>query len=123
VSEEATMQLRVDTGGLREGVAALGEVLARLARTRVAEELAPVGSAFRGGETEAGSGPACGAWNARLSALRSRVRATGVALEVSAAGYDAVEEVARRAFTASGPRAPMAARAPRVSGRPRSGPK
>src|SRR4051812_25656593 len=89
MSEEEQMQLRVDTDGLRESAAALEEVLARLDRTRVVEELAPVGWAFRGGETEAVSGLACRGWNARLSALRSTVRATGMALQASASAYDA----------------------------------
>jgi hypothetical protein len=93
------MQFRVETGGLRESAAALEEVLARLERGKVVDEIAPVGSAFRGGETAVASGRACAGWSARLSALRSRVRATGAALDVAAAGYEAVEEVARRAIT------------------------
>lgn len=92
------MQFRVETGGLRESAAAVEEILARLERARVAEEIAPVGSAFRGGATEVASGRACAAWSARLSALRSRVRGAGAALDVAAAGYEAVEEVARRAI-------------------------
>ncbi|GAA2154455.1 hypothetical protein FHX52_1486 [Humibacillus xanthopallidus] len=102
------MQFRVETDGLRESAAAIEEVLARLERVRVADELAPVGSAFRGGESATASGRACAAWNARLSGLRSRVRATGAALDVAAAGYDAVEQVARRALTVPGPQAPTA---------------
>lgn len=92
------MQFRVETGGLRESAAALEEVLARLERVRVADEIAPVGAAFRGGEVAGASGRVCATWSARLSALRSRVRATGAALDVAAAGYEAVEEVARRAI-------------------------
>ena len=94
------MQFRVETGGLRESAAAIEEVLARLERVRVADELAPVGSAFRGSESAAATGRACATWNARLSGLRSSVRSTGAALEAAAEGYEAVEEVARRALTA-----------------------
>ncbi len=92
------MQLRVETAGLREGVAVLEEVLARLERVHVARDLAPVGAALRGGQTPAATSRACAAWGERLSELRWQVRAAGAALDVAAAGYDAVEDVARRAL-------------------------
>jgi hypothetical protein len=102
------MQFRVETGGLRESAAAIEEALARLERVRVADGVGPVGSAFRGGETSASAGQVCTAWSERLSALHWRVRSTGAALEVAAAGYDAVEEVARRALGAPSSLAPEA---------------
>jgi hypothetical protein len=94
------MQFRVETGGLRASAAAIEEVLARLERVRPADELAPVGSAFRGSDTAAATGQACAVWNARLASLGSSVRSTGAALDAAAEGYEAVEEVARRALTA-----------------------
>jgi hypothetical protein len=98
------MRLRVEAGGLRESAAAIEEVLARLERVRVANDLAPVGAAFRGGETAVASRRACTVWNERLSGLRWQARSTGAALELAAAGYEAVEEVARRALGAQGSR-------------------
>jgi hypothetical protein len=94
------MRLRVETGGLRESAAAIEEALARLERVQVARDLASVAAAFRGGETAVATGRACTVWNERLSALRWQVRSTGAALDVAAAGYDTVEEVARRALGA-----------------------
>jgi len=96
------MQFTVETGGLRASTAAVEEALARLERIRVADDLAPTGSAFRGGETAALTGRVCEGWGRRLAALRWQVRATGAALEVAAAGYDVVEEVARRALGSPG---------------------
>ena len=92
------MQFKVETGGLRASVAAVEEALARLERVRVVDDVGLVGAAFRGGETAAASGHVCAVWGRRLAALRWQVRSTGAALEVAAAGYDAVEEVARRAL-------------------------
>ena len=96
------MQFTVETGGLRASVAAVEEALARLERVRVADDLASMGAAFRGGETAALTGQVCTVWGRRLAALRWQVRSTGAALEVAAAGYDAVEEVARRALGSPG---------------------
>ena len=96
------MQFTVETGGLRASAVAVEEALARLERVRVADDLAPTGSAFRGGQTAAVTGQVCGGWGRRLAALRWQVRATGAALEVAVSGYDAVEEVARRAVGSAG---------------------
>jgi hypothetical protein len=96
------MQFTVETGSLRESAAAIEEVLARLERFQVVEDLTAVGGAFRGSESAGAAGRACSTWGMRLSSLRWRVRATGVALEVAAAGYDTVEEVARHALRPSG---------------------
>ena len=92
------MQIRVETVQLRESASQLAEVLARLDRVRVADDLAGVGSAFRGGQVAAVNRRVCGGWADGLSALRGRVRATGSALEVAATGYAGLEDVARRAL-------------------------
>ena len=92
------MQFTVETSGLRASVAAVEEALARLERVRVADDVGVVGAAFRGGRTAAAAGQVCPVWGRRLAALRWQVRSTGAALEVAAAGYDAVEEVAGRAL-------------------------
>ena len=92
------MQFTVETSGLRASVAAVEEALARLERVRVADDVGVVGAAFRGGRTGAAAGQVCTVWGRRLAALRWQVRSTGAALEVAAAGYDAVEEVAGRAL-------------------------
>ena len=94
------MQFRVEIGGLRAGGVALEEALARLERVRVEDDIGVVGAAFRGGQTAVANGQVCTVWGRRLAALRGQVRSTGAALEVAAAGYDAVEEVARRALGA-----------------------
>ena len=96
------MQLTVETGGLRASTAAVEEALARLERLRMADDLAPTRSAFRGGKTAAMTDHVCEGWGRRLAALRWQVRATGAALDVAAAGYDVVEEVARRALGSAG---------------------
>jgi hypothetical protein len=92
------MQVGVETGGLRASVAALEEALARLERVRVADDVGVVGAAFGGGRTAASAGQVCTRWGRRLAALRWQVHSSGAALEVAAAGYDAVEEVVRRAW-------------------------
>ncbi len=56
------MQFTVETGGLRASAAAVEEALARLERVRVADDLAPTGSAFRGGQTAALTGQVCAGW-------------------------------------------------------------
>ncbi len=94
------MQIRVETGRLRDAATELAEVLAGLERVRVAEELAVVGAAFRGGQVAAGNARVCLVWGERLAALRGRVRATGAALDDAATTYEVVEDVARRALQA-----------------------
>jgi hypothetical protein len=93
------MQIRVETGRLGESASQLAEVLARLERVRVVDDLAQVGSAFRGGQVAAVTGRVCGGWADGLTSLRARVRATGSALDAAATGYEVVEDVARRALT------------------------
>lgn len=95
------MQVRVEVAGLRASAAALEEALARLERVGIARDLGSVGSAFRGAQVLAASPRACTVWNERLSSLRWQVRSTGAAVDVAAAGYEAVEEVARRALGAA----------------------
>ncbi|MCU1537794.1 MAG: hypothetical protein JWP82_2145 [Humibacillus sp.] len=95
------MQIRVETGRLRESATELAEVLARLERVRMAEDLTVVGSAFRGGQVASAAPRACLAWGEGLAALRGRVRATGAALDSAATGYEVVEDIARSALEGS----------------------
>lgn len=90
------MRYAVDTAALRDDVASIGEVLARVHRLGVTDELQPIAAALPGGRCAASLRQVEAAWAARLAATRWELQELGQCLAVAADTYDAVEQVARR---------------------------
>ncbi|WP_020144579.1 hypothetical protein [Terracoccus sp. 273MFTsu3.1] len=95
------MRYDVDTDALRDDAASVGEVLARVHRLRIAEELRPLGGAIPGGRVAGGLGQVAAAWQARLAGTRWELRELGRCLAAAADAYDAVEQTSRQALRRS----------------------
>ncbi|MGO4360555.1 hypothetical protein AB4Z14_12750 [Terrabacter sp. 2TAF16] len=95
------MRYDVDTDALREDAASVGEVLARVRRLRIADELRPLGGAIPGGRVAGGLGQVAAAWEARLAGTRWELRELGRCLATAADTYDAVEHASRQALRSS----------------------
>lgn len=95
------MHYEVDTAALRESAQTIGEVLARVRRLGVADDLAAVATAVPPGRTTAGAQGVALAWQARLAGITWELGELGRGMITAADGYDGVEQVARSAL--SGP--------------------
>ncbi|KRC85360.1 hypothetical protein ASE25_20265 [Terrabacter sp. Root85] len=95
------MRYDVDTDALRDDAASVGEVLARVQRLRIGDELRPLGGAIPGGRVAGGLGRVAAAWEARLAGTRWELRELGRCLAAAADTYDAVEQASRQALRSS----------------------
>ena len=95
------MRYDVDTDALRDDAVSVGEVLERVHRLRLADELRPLGAAIPGGRVAGGLGQVAAAWQARLAGTRWELRELGRCLVAAADTYDAVEQTCQRALRSS----------------------
>ncbi|GAA5032696.1 hypothetical protein GCM10023258_31930 [Terrabacter aeriphilus] len=93
------MHYEVDTAALRESALTIGEVLARVRRLGVTDDLAAVATAVPPGRTTAGAPGVALAWQARLAGLTWELRELGAGVSAAADGYDGAEQVARSALS------------------------
>ena len=90
------MRYDVDTAALRDDAISIGEVLARVQRLRIADELRPLAGAIPGGRSAAGLGQVAATWEVRLAGARWELRELGRCLAAAADTYDLVEQTARQ---------------------------
>lgn len=101
------MHYEVDAAALREDALTIGEVLARVRRLGIADDLAAVTAAVPAGRTTAGAQGLALAWQARLAGITWELRELGAAVSAASDGYDGVEQLARSALSGpSGPSGP-----------------
>lgn len=90
------MRYAVDTAALRDDVASVSEVLARVQALGIADELRPIAAALPGSRCAAGLRQVTAVWAARVAATRWELQELGQCLAVAADTYDAVEQAARQ---------------------------
>ena len=90
------MRYDVDTAALRDDASTIDEVLVRVQRLGIADELTPVAAAFPGSRCGAALRDVAAAWTARLAATRWELKELGRSLAAAADTYDAVERAARQ---------------------------
>lgn len=90
------MRYDVDTAALRDDVSTIDEVLVRVQRLGIADELTPVAAALPGSRCGAALRDVAAAWTARLAGTRWELKELGRSLAAAADTYDAVERAARQ---------------------------
>ncbi|KRF39453.1 hypothetical protein [Terrabacter sp. Soil810] len=88
------MRYDVDTAALRDDATSIAEVLERVRRLGIAEELRPLGGAIPGGRVAAGLAQVAAAWDVRLAGSRWELQELGRCLTAATDTYDAVERAA-----------------------------
>lgn len=95
------MRYEVDTAALRDDVSTIDEVLVRVQRLGIADELTPVAAALPGSRTGSALRDVAAAWTARLAGTRWELKELGRSLAAAADTYDAVERAARQSVEGS----------------------
>jgi hypothetical protein len=95
------MRYDVDTAALHDDVGTMDEVLVRVQRLGIADELRPVAAAFPGSRCAAALRDVAAAWTARLAGTRWELTELGRSLVAAADTYDAVERAARQSVEGS----------------------
>ena len=95
------MRFEVDTAALRDDAGTVDEVLVRVRRLGIAEELTPLAAALPGSRCGAALRDVAAAWTVWLGATRWDLQELGRSLAAAADTYDAVERAARQSVERS----------------------